>query len=344
MIRFSALGDVAMTIPVIYSCAVEHPELEITVLSRSMVAPLFTRMPANVHFQGVNLKEFGGLAGLHRLYQLVRQGKFDAVADFHDVLRTKYLRFRFRLAGVKVAHIDKGRAEKKALTRMNHKCKQPLKTTVSRYVQVLHDLGLSCTVRFASLFGDGRGDLSEVVSMTGEKGADRWVGFAPFAAHPGKEYPKELLEEVLRLLDALPGVKVLVFGAGEEQRLQAEAWAKQYPQTVVSLVGKAKMDKELVVMSHLDVMFSMDSANMHLASLVHTPVVSVWGATHPYAGFLGWNQQAEDALCADLPCQPCSIFGNKGCRAQVERPYQCMYALTPERVVAQLKKYCSNTK
>jgi hypothetical protein len=170
VIRFSALGDVAMTIPVIYSCAVEHPELEITVLSRSMVAPLFTRMPANVHFQGVNLKEFGGLAGLHRLYQLVRQGKFDAVADFHDVLRTKYLRFRFRLAGVKVAHIDKGRAEKKALTRMNHKCKQPLKTTVSRYVQVLHDLGLSCTVRFASLFGDGRGDLSEVVSMTGTSG------------------------------------------------------------------------------------------------------------------------------------------------------------------------------
>lgn len=72
--------------------------------------------------------------------------------------------------------------------------------------------------------------------------------------------------------------------------------------------------EELILMSNLDVMVSMDSANMHLASLTGTPVVSVWGATHPYAGFLGCNQKEENAVQVSMPCRPCSIFGNKPCQ------------------------------
>ena len=67
-------------------------------------------------------------------------------------------------------------------------------------------------------------------------------------------------------------------------------------------------------MSHLDVMLSMDSANMHLASLTGIPVVSVWGATHPMAGFLGYNQDPENVIQIDLECRPCSIYGNKPCQ------------------------------
>ena len=74
-----------------------------------------------------------------------------------------------------------------------------------------------------------------------------------------------------------------------------DTWIAKYP-SVVSMIGKLNMRTELNLMSHLDVMLSMDSANMHLASLVNIPVVSIWGATHPYAGFMGWKQ------CRLIPC------------------------------------------
>jgi ADP-heptose:LPS heptosyltransferase len=88
--------------------------------------------------------------------------------------------------------------------------------------------------------------------------------------------------------------------------------------------------QELILMSHLDVMISMDSANMHLASLTNIPVVSVWGATHPYAGFLGWKQSPDNAVQIDLPCRPCSIYGNKPC---LRGDFSCMKNISPDLIV-----------
>ena len=93
------------------------------------------------------------------------------------------------------------------------------------------------------------------------------------------------------------------------------------------------LHEELILMSHLDVMVSMDSANMHLASLVATPVVSVWGATHPYAGFMGWRQSEDNAVQLDMDCRPCSIYGNKPC---IHGNYPCIKQIEPETIVARI--------
>jgi len=78
-------------------------------------------------------------------------------------------------------------------------------------------------------------------------------------------------------------------------------------------------------------MISMDSANMHLASLFGVPVVSVWGATHPFAGFMGFGQSPDRAVqIDDLECRPCSVFGNKPC---FRGDHACMEWITPERVL-----------
>lgn len=84
------------------------------------------------------------------------------------------------------------------------------------------------------------------------------------------------------------------------------------------------------MMSRMTLVVSMDSANMHLASMAGTPVVSVWGQTHPYAGFLGWRQSKENIIqLSDLSCRPCSIFGNKPC---YRGDYACMQELSVERI------------
>ncbi|MBO7368513.1 MAG: glycosyl transferase family 1, partial [Paludibacteraceae bacterium] len=79
------------------------------------------------------------------------------------------------------------------------------------------------------------------------------------------------------------------------------------------MVGRFSMLEELGVMKKLNVMLSMDSANMHLCSLVGTPVVSVWGPSHPYVGFYAWGQPLSNAVQLDLPCRPCSECGAEPC-------------------------------
>lgn len=141
VIRFSAIGDVAMTIPVIYSLATQYPQHQIMVLSRDTLAPLFKELPDNVLFRGVDLRgEHAGVMGLGWLYNDLKEEQFDAVADFHDVLRSKYLRWRFKLSGVKVAHLDKGRSGKRKLVRPKHKVMQCQKSSFQRYADVLLSL------------------------------------------------------------------------------------------------------------------------------------------------------------------------------------------------------------
>jgi ADP-heptose:LPS heptosyltransferase len=94
--------------------------------------------------------------------------------------------------------------------------------------------------------------------------------------------------------------------------------------------------REALLMSHLHVMLTMDSANMHLAALVNTPVLSIWGATHPFAGFLGWRQSLENVIQVDMACRPCSIYGSKPCS---KGDYPCLNRITPEEVVARIMKF-----
>lgn len=335
IIRFSALGDVAMTIPVIYSLAVSYPLHEITVLSRQSFAPLFQNLPGNVHFVGVDLNEkHKGLSGLNTLYSELKEQSFDFIADFHSVLRSNFLRFRFKMDGVSTASINKGRAEKKKLTQKKSKNFAALKSGFIRYYEVLEELGFKFDLNFHSVFEVETPDLSKINLLTGKKADMKWLGIAPFAKHEGKIYPAELQLKVIEHFANNNSVKVFIFGGGEAEERIINDWCDKFP-SITSMVGKLNMNNELLLMSELDVMYSMDSGNMHLASLVNTPVVSVWGATHPYAGFMGWNQSLENAVQVDLYCRPCSIYGQKTC---YRGDYACMYQITPTMIINRIEK------
>ena len=140
VIRFSALGDVAMAVPVLYSFAKAYPQHQLVVLSRKAMAPLFSFAPANLQFKGIDLKnDCKGVKGLMRIYSELHKEKFDAVADLHDVLRTKVLRLCFCADGVRVRHIYKGREEKRRL--VSGKLKIPLKSSFRRYLETFERLG-----------------------------------------------------------------------------------------------------------------------------------------------------------------------------------------------------------
>ena len=335
IMRLSALGDVAMTVPVVTSLALQYPQLEITVLSREQFRPLFNIMPANVSFIGGQFNnKHRGIEGLNRLYAELKPMKFDYVADFHDVLRTKYLRMRFAMTGAAMEHIDKDRKAKRRLTRRDDKVLVSLKSSFRRYADVLENLGFPILLNFTSIYGQGTGDFKLIEPIVGARSeGETWLGIAPFAKHKGKIYPLEKQEKVVAHFANRPNTRVFLFGGGADEKAIVDGWVAKYP-SLTSLIGKLSFDQELNVISHLDLMLSMDSANMHLASIVNTPVVSIWGATHPYAGFLGWKQLPVNCVQLDMSCRPCSIFGDKPC---FRGDYACMYDITPEQVIEKVE-------
>lgn len=335
-IRFSALGDIAMAVPVIYSFARRYPMHQVTVLSRQHVAPLFASAPENVHFKGVDLNNYKGVVGLTRLYKELQLMHFDAVADLHDVLRTKYLRLAFHADRIPTAHIHKEHHERRTLTRQHNKKKEQLRTSPERYSLVFSELGYPFDMDFKSLFGDSKPRLPETVVQKVGAHNEKWIGIAPFAKHEGKIYPLDKMEQVMAILDQQPGCHIWLFGAGSKEKAWTKACAEKY-NNVTSLVGCFSLDKELKLMAHLDVMVSMDSANMHLASLTNTPVVSIWGATHPFAGFAGLQPKGSVIVQKEMACRPCSIFGEKPC---ARGDLKCMASIAPQLVATAVLKVC----
>ena len=324
IIRFSALGDIAMTVPVVYDLATQYPDLEITMLSRPMAKPMFEQMPQNVHFFAADLEgRHKGFFGLNRLIAKdLHYENFDYVADFHNVLRSFIVRLNCRMLGQQVAKIDKGRKGKKALTRQKDKVFVQQATSFERYAKVLEQLGFPIKPQFTKLDYSSFCESQKATNTT-------WIGIAPFAKHQAKVYPLEKMEQVIKALNERENTTIFLFGGGEAENKQIERLCSTY-KNVQPAKSQNGLKGELALMGQLDVMLSMDSANMHLASLVGTRVVSIWGGTHPYAGFLGWKQNPADCIQLDLPCRPCSVYGNKPC---FRGDYACLNGITAKQVL-----------
>lgn len=329
-IRFSAMGDVAMTIPVMQQVLEQNPGIQIVFVSNKNWGALCAGIPRLIFFPADLKGAHKGFKGLFRLFREVRKAyRIDAVADLHHVLRSQIVRTFFRLTGKSVAAIDKGRAEKKALARPEEKVLKPLTSTIERYATVFRELGLQVTINPKQPVFARQELTAAMLEVTGTKNGDKWIGLAPFATYKEKTYPLEKMEAVLAALVNRKNTKVLLMGGGATEVAQLTSLAVKYPAAVV-VAGRFRLPEEMAIISNFDVMISMDSANMHLASLFGVPVVSIWGATHPFAGFMGFGQREENAVQVEnLSCRPCSIFGNKPC---FRGDHACMEWIQPVAV------------
>lgn len=329
VIRMSAMGDVAMTVPVVASFARRFPGVEVTVLSNPRFEGMFPSLP-NLRFFGADTKrEYVGLAGIFKLFgELSSQDRYDKVIDLHDVLRSKVLRSLFRMKGVPCSVIDKGRGEKRALSRRRKKRLVQLKSSVERYRETFARAGFDFEVVNEGLLRKSEELSSAILSVTGEK-KGKWLAVAPFAQHQGKIYPLEKMEKVISSLSERKDMKILLFGGGKKEIDVFDSWVSRY-EGLVSLAGKFSMREELQILDASDLLLSMDSSNMHLASLVQTPVVSIWGATHPFAGFYGYGQNPANIIQKEMDCRPCSIYGNKPC---LKGDYACLNQISVDEVM-----------
>ncbi len=309
--RLSAMGDVAMTVPVMRAFVDQYPEVKVTVVSRPFFKSFFEGIPNLTFFAFDENERHKGFIGLLRLFQDLSDLKIDAFADLHNVLRSKVIRILFALSGKKVATVDKGRAEKKELTRIENKVFKQLPTMFERHVKVFEQLGFTvdlCNPKFPK-----KSELtSEILAIIGEKN-QKLIGIAPFAQYDSKVYPLDLIKEVINKLALDTTHTILLFGGGKKE-IEILDSLSAHKENVINIAGKLKLQQELELISNLDVMLSMDSGNAHIAAMLGVKVITLWGATHPYAGFSPFNQPIENALVSDrnqYPKLPTSVYGNK---------------------------------
>ncbi len=334
--RFSALGDIAMTIPAVYDACNANPEHKFYFLTRKHPAQLFINTPGNLTVIAVDLGNYKGVKGMWRLAGSLKSSySIDLFLDLHDVVRTKLLRSFLTMRGVKTFHIHKNRDQRKKLTRRHKKILLPLKPITKRYRDVFTAAGLKMEARFKSLFGNQKGTESNFAMVTTPKKENEfWLAIAPFAQHEGKIYPFPLMKKVIEEAAKRPNIKIFVFGFGSREEKLIASVADNYLNIVNMASKKIGLGNELSLLSHCNIMLSMDSANMHLASLVGSRTVSIWGATHPYTGFFGWHQDVADAIQLDMTCRPCSIYGNKPCQ---RGDYHCLWGITPQMIIQRLQ-------
>lgn len=334
VIRLSAMGDVAMMLPVLKAFTEKYPDVKLTLLTNSFFAPVFKDLRNVQIFEAEVRGRHKGVGGLKKLSSELIDLRIDAVADMHDVLRSNILKIYFKLKGLPVLQIKKGRREKKALTRKENKVFKQLKSTHQRYADVFEKMGYPLNLDEVETL-PGQELHGRVKAITGER-SGKWIGFAPFAQHASKAYPEDLVKKVLQELQKEENIKIFLFGGGKEETGKLAAWEKELRNSV-SIAGKLSFEDELALISNLDAMLSMDSGNGHLAANFGVPVITLWGLTHPYTGFAPFGQPEKNSLLPDLkkyPAIPTSVYGKN-----VPQGYEeVMRSIPPEAVVEKVRK------
>lgn len=326
VIRLSAMGDVAMTVPVLRAFTQQHPEINVTVLTRAFFKPFFRDLK-NVDVFSADVKgEHKGVFGLYKLARALNKQQFYVVADLHNVLRSKMIKKFIKCK--RFISIDKGRKEKRLLT--SGKKVIQLKTTHQRYADVFNGLGYKVNLSEPSF--PEKVKLSPKLQKIVGNHSMKYIGIAPLAAHEGKMYPLSLMKVVVENLSR--DFKIILFGGKDDLKILNE-FENSFDNTI-NLAGIVSLDEEMDIISNLDVMLSMDSGNAHIAAMLGVKVITIWGVTHPFAGFGPFNQPENHAIMADrkkFPLIPTSVYGNK----YPDTYKEAAGSITPKMVVKKVK-------
>lgn len=328
VIRLSALGNVAMTIPVLYPVCLANPDTRFIMLTKKWPATMFHDKPANLKVVDYDLKEnHNSLFALIKLAAHLRKlYDIDAVADLHNVRGTWIIDAWMRANGVAVARLDRENAKRKAL--VNHRSTEPVSPIHDRYRNVFKQLGFKTPDNFVQLYATRPWPVSAIVPD--KEPGQRWIAVSPFSSHRQKAYPIEKMEQVIAALSQKENYWIFLMGGGKAEKIALRGIARKYKNVVSMAEIKHGFTDEYVLLGRCDLMLTMESANMHLASLVDLQAMTLWGPTSPACGYLGYNQIVEDDIQLDMPCRPCSITGDKQCRYG---DFRCLVNIQPEHIV-----------
>ncbi len=295
-----------------------YPDLDITVVTREHLLCLFEDIPNLSFYMVPHHPEWEDRLELIRQLQ---GNKFDAVADLQNTFTSRTLCRVIACSGCRVERFDRCRKPLRKLTK-HRPGAEPVREEALRFLDVFARLGYPVnppvvkrkTLPVPEVFGPKEG---------------RWVGLAPFTTKLTKMYPLDSAAEVVRRLhDEFD--KVFIFSGANAEQHFCEEMTRLYPR-VETVYGRTNLAGEVALISNLDVLVCAAGATMHMARLTGAPIVALWGGTHPDCGYGAYGADPKrDYLQLDLPCRPCSAFGEGYCHRE---DYACLNRLTPDMIL-----------
>lgn len=316
VIRFSSIGDILLTTPVLRCLKQQKPEAEIHYATKVEYSSLVERNPylAKVHALDVSFPQLIGS---------LKAENFDLVIDLHGSLRSRRVCF---LLGKKTLHFRKKNVLKWLI--VHFKIRKSVPHVVERYMEALTPLG----VRY-----DGGGldfpVTNEEQEFTATLIPESWQsGFAAVsvgARHATKALPPDKLTEVLNTL----GLPIALLG-GTAEAATASALLSRLKVPAVNLCGKLSLGMSGAVLERSVGVLTHDTGLMHMAAALRKPMVVVWGSTTPSLGMgplypRGEKDKAAFAEVQDLSCRPCHKIGRSRCP---KRHFACMQEQDPKAI------------
>jgi len=344
IVRFSSLGDVILTTPVIGALKSQFPQSRIFFLTKAQYGDVLRADPrifSLIEFDPMQKNK--GFSGFMRLVSELRSQDFDLLVDLHANLRSFFVR-----------HLTKSKIKlkynKHRLSRFLMVHLKFLKTkaiqTVDSYLEILKRIKIYAPEKNPLIFSsqDNVESSDHFLLEQKVKKDDIVVGVHPGARWETKRWDEEKFAQVCQILIEGHNCKILLLGDAEDDELVeniskgvhelVENISKGVPKPRVIQVLGLPTGRILSLIKRCDCLVTNDSGPMHIAQALQVPVVAIFGPTHPKLGFAPLGSK-NVVLCANVKCSPCSLHGEKRCS---KKSRFCMDLIEPKMVVEAVEK------
>jgi ADP-heptose:LPS heptosyltransferase len=306
ILRFSSIGDIVLTTPVIRCLKKQHPNAEIHFVVKKKFKSVVEHNPYidRLHLLDGNLQE---------LVEVFRKERFDYIIDLHKTLRSYLLRFKLMKPTLSFRKLS---VEKFIMNRFHIDVLPRDIHIVERNLKSVESLGIKNDHQPVDYFLTEQ----EIIPVTQLPAAHQkgYIAFVIGGQHFTKRLPTEKIISICKKMN----VPVVLLG-GPEDASAAKVIEQQCGENVYNACGKYSLNQSVSLLKTARSVIAHDTGLMHISGAFNKPIVSVWGGTSA-SHFGVWpylNQQNVIAEVADLPCHPCSNFGLAQCP---EKHFKCM--------------------
>lgn len=326
LVRFSAIGDILLTTPLLRALRARHPGARITYVTRTAFVPLLAHNP---HLTEVIGWERG--TPLSALAGRLRKAGFTHQLDLHGSLRSRLLRWR---VGGRWTTYPKHRVPRAVLIRTKRSIYRDVRPVAERYFDAAGDLDVQPDGGPAQCFlsASSTRDAERFLEAADIGLSRQLIALAPGAAHATKRWPIHHWTELSHRLIGM-GNDIVVVGGPEDAGL-AERLSPAFRGRGASAAGRFDLAGTAALLRRARALISGDTGVMHLATAVGTPVVALFGPTVERFGFFPYRAKAA-VVQKDLSCRPCSAHGSARCP---RKHHRCLQDLMPEEVLEALRK------
>jgi lipopolysaccharide heptosyltransferase II len=324
VVRFSAIGDIILTTPLLRAIRSRHPGARIAVMTKEAYVPLLSHNPHVSEVLAVTPDE-----GILAIAERIRGVRYTHMLDLHGNLRSQALR---RLAPGNWRTYGK-RGFERALLITTKRDRYPWDIPVAeRYFEAATERGVEPDGGPPDFFVSEDADCRAAEQLRAvDLGVERpLVAIAPGAAHATKRWPVEHWVELVGRITPT-GADVAIVG-GPDDAAAAREITNAAGGGVAGLAGLLNLQETGAVIRRAEVLISGDTGVMHMATGVGTPVVALFGPTVRQFGFFPYRSPAQ-VVELDLPCRPCSAHGTRRCPLG---HHHCLRLMSPEQVFAAL--------